>query len=251
MEDNSTKKNDRIGIITSLGIHALLLLFFLLIVAWQYPDPPPPSSAGAEIALGFEDEGKQQEEIIPQEATPVVEEEVEEIINNTESPEIVEEKKEEVKKEVKEKVIEKPKEEVPKKENIFQRKTNGTSEKEGNQGDPRSLYNKNNGKGNSQEGTGNGTLGNETTMNIDGWEFDNLSNKVDPTSKIGFINFKFVIDEDGKIISITKIAGANLSPTEESFYKKQLLETTFIWKDENTDPPARTTGYFTRTIRSQ
>ncbi|MCU0429816.1 MAG: hypothetical protein MUF42_07555 [Cytophagaceae bacterium] len=250
IQDKEVKKNDRIGMITSIGIHALLLLIFMLTMAWSYPDPPPPSAPGLEIALGFEAEGKQVEEVIPTETTPqeITEEEVE-TDNTTESPDVVEPK--EKKPEVKEVVPDKPKEEKPKEENLFKRPTKGDTQKEGDQGDPKNLMNKKNGTGNGSDGTSNGTIGNETTLNIDGWKFDNLSNQIDPTSKIGFVSFKFVIDEDGKIISITKVGGANLSPTEENFYKKQLLETTFIWKDDTTDPPSRTTGYFSRHIRSK
>jgi protein TonB len=139
-QEKREKKNRRIGLLTSLGVHAALLLLFLFAMAWRAPDPPLPEF-GIIVNVGFDDAGSgdvqtdkpateptteqedQQTEDIPQETQsdpqPVVEDkpvdkvEQEEVITSKiESP--VTAKKEEEK--VKEKPKEEPKKEEPKKE---------------------------------------------------------------------------------------------------------------------------------------
>ncbi|MFN6943949.1 MAG: hypothetical protein ACK4ND_03310 [Cytophagaceae bacterium] len=56
-KDKEEKKNDRIGMAVSLGLHCLLVLFMLLFAAWKEPFPPNPGIPGVEIALGFDAAG--------------------------------------------------------------------------------------------------------------------------------------------------------------------------------------------------
>src|SRR4051812_18443938 len=50
------KKNNRIGIITSLGVHAALFLIFFFMMAWRAPDPPLPEF-GIELNFGLDTQG--------------------------------------------------------------------------------------------------------------------------------------------------------------------------------------------------
>ena len=56
------KKNSRKGIAIAVGIHALLLIVFFFVIAWRTPNPPPKGIEGAEINLGFEEEGSGDEQ---------------------------------------------------------------------------------------------------------------------------------------------------------------------------------------------
>jgi outer membrane biosynthesis protein TonB len=87
------KKNQRIGMGVSIGIHGLLLILFFLIMAWREPDPPVPEY-GIELNFGLDAVGSG--EIQPEQpsATPQLIEE--QII----SEEIIEEPAEETVEEV-------------------------------------------------------------------------------------------------------------------------------------------------------
>jgi outer membrane biosynthesis protein TonB len=93
------KKNRRIGMGVSIGIHGLILILFFLIMAWREPDPPVPEY-GIELNFGLDAVGSG--EIQPEQpsATPQLIEE--QII----SEEIIEEPAEETVEEV-------PAEEMP------------------------------------------------------------------------------------------------------------------------------------------
>lgn len=141
--ERSEKKNKRIGMITSLGIHGLLALLFILSMAWRAPDPPLPEF-GIELNIGFDTEGTGDEQIdtetatettqetqsedepvesTPEETAPEVQPEknetpVEEVVTSKLESDVVvkEEKKEKPKEEVKKVEPEKPKEEPKKPE---------------------------------------------------------------------------------------------------------------------------------------
>jgi periplasmic protein TonB len=135
------KRNNRIGIITSLGIHAVLFLMLFFLVAWTAPNPPL-AEFGVELNFGLDDQGsgeiqpenpvgdpveenkeqtqEKSAETQPEEVKPDVKEEVkvpvedkstEKIVSKTESDVTVKEEKKEVKPEV---VKEKPKDANPK-----------------------------------------------------------------------------------------------------------------------------------------
>ncbi len=136
MSEQRERKNRRIAMITSVGIHGLLLLAFMLMMAWRAPNPPLPEY-GIELNFGMDDQGGgeiqpetspgvQEEADQPKEeqteAAQPVEEQVEEkvesekveepAVSKIESPVVIKEEKpkKEPVKEVKEKVVEtKPK----------------------------------------------------------------------------------------------------------------------------------------------
>ncbi|MBP9926841.1 MAG: hypothetical protein KBF45_12745 [Cyclobacteriaceae bacterium] len=166
MNEQQERKNKRIAMITSVGIHGLLLLAFMLMMAWRAPNPPLPEY-GIELNFGMDEQGGgeiqpetspgvQKEADQPKEeqteaAQPVeeqVKEEVESekteepVVSKIESPVKVKEEKPKTEsvKEAKEKVVEtKPKvtptEEVKKEE----KKETKVSEQKGSdtkKGDP-------------------------------------------------------------------------------------------------------------------
>lgn len=118
-QDPQEKKNNRIGMITSLGFHALLFLLFFFLLAWSEPDPPIPEYG---IELSFvsststgkvENESEQQntqesDEPEEQAEDPVEEvpEEVEQKAETSETSEVQEEVVEEVEETVAEPVEE-------------------------------------------------------------------------------------------------------------------------------------------------
>ena len=127
MTEAQEKKNRRIAMITSLGVHGIVVLLLLFLVAWRAPNPPLPEF-GIELNFGMDrqgsgeiqpetpvgaDEQQLEEEEAPPEELPLPEQEEvteEEIIEEpqpeetksvqpevtakTESPVVVEEKKE-------------------------------------------------------------------------------------------------------------------------------------------------------------
>lgn len=136
MSEEQEKKNRKIALITSLGVHGAILLLLLFMVAWRAPNPPLPEY-GIELNFGMDaqgsgdqqpakpvgtDEVQPEETVEPLEELPVpepeeiAEEEVveetkpveakseqPEVVSKVESPVVVEEKKEA-------KPVEKPKE---------------------------------------------------------------------------------------------------------------------------------------------
>ena len=160
MTEAQEKKNRKIAMITSLGVHGVLLLLLLFMVAWRAPNPPLPEF-GIELNFGTAETGGG--DVQPQTPAPVaetqpedVEEEVPEtqpepeeipdeveeaapqepvavqpeVISKTESPVVVEEKKEvkpvekPAEKPVEKKVEPKP-EQVPKA--VYKPKTESTA----------------------------------------------------------------------------------------------------------------------------
>lgn len=163
MNEQQERKNKRIAMITSVGIHALLLIAFFLMMAWRAPNPPLPEY-GIELNFGMDTQGggeiqpekspgtpeqdnapqeeekvetTQPEEIVKEE--PVKEKAIEPVVSKVESPVVVkEEKKEQPKEVVKEKVVETkpkvtPKEEVKKedKKEVKVTEEKGTDAKKG------------------------------------------------------------------------------------------------------------------------
>ncbi|MBX2957171.1 MAG: cell envelope integrity protein TolA [Cyclobacteriaceae bacterium] len=54
--EEQEKKNKRIALATSIGVHGLVLLAFLFVVAWRAPNPPLPEY-GIELNFGSDDVG--------------------------------------------------------------------------------------------------------------------------------------------------------------------------------------------------
>ena len=151
MTSEEEKKNKRVGMIISLGTHALVVLLFAFLMAWREPNPPLPEY-GIELNFGLDDAGTgtvqpltppvdseseeeaapeeesteiQEDEDIPSEATEELIEEIvtqPEVTDDLESPDVVVEQEEVVEKieNVQEEVeneqiepAEKPKEDKP------------------------------------------------------------------------------------------------------------------------------------------
>jgi protein TonB len=143
MTTQQEKKNQRIAMFTSIGVHTALFLLFLFMVAWKAPNPPNPEY-GIELNFGTDNQGtgdvqpkepvgsqgtreEEPDQPEPEKVTPQTETKIEEtkpvetkpveeeVVSKLESPVVV---KEEKKPEVKpvEKVVEKKPE--PKKEEV-------------------------------------------------------------------------------------------------------------------------------------
>lgn len=267
MEAPDNKTNKVKGWVSTLLIHGVLALLFLFLAALRPGDRYDDEAAGGvESALGFEENGQITEEIIPEEITepqpieetppaePVEEETPTEEAEDNETPDVVK-PEEKPKEKEKPKEVVKPKEDKPKTENLFNRKSQGNTGKDGQQGSPngnpdeKNIFNRN--SGHADKGDGNADIGEGSNLDIKGWKWDRLPTEQDPTSENGYVRFKFTVDEDGTITNVTKVAGANLTISEDNFYKKQLLKISFTWKDDKVDPPASTTGYYTFRIRSK
>ncbi|HVD99244.1 MAG TPA: hypothetical protein VNB90_13635 [Cytophagaceae bacterium] len=274
VERKDENKNKSIGLIVTLGVHAALLLVLFFVIAWRppYPDISGNGLAGGsmEINLGVEDFGtgdiqtnndQQQNEQTPEEE---IQEEVtdEAIVNEEKVVTSENESPYEVKaeKEQKEKKEAAPKKEVVEARNTFPNKPNsesdGNGKVKGDQGKPEGNPDSRNmfpgGRGNGTGGgIGDGPGGNGASLDLPGWDWDTKPNKVDPTSESGYVLFEFYIDEEGSVISAKKIGGANLTPSEDNFYKKQLLETSFHLKDSRAKPAPKTRGVFRFEVRSR
>jgi periplasmic protein TonB len=268
------KKNKAIGIITAVGIHAVLLIVFFFVIAWTIPNPPLPGAPGGmEINLGFVEAGMgdDQTNVLEEtEETPVEEVEQEEVTEEAivneekvvttenESPHEIKVPEKETKKEKTEPV--KEKKEVVDSKNTFPNKkaseSDGNKNVKGDQGKPEGNPDSRNmfpgGKGNGQgTGNGDGPGGNGASMDLPGWEWDEKPNKWDPTSESGYVLFEFFIDEDGNVVGAKKINGANLTPSEDNFYKNQLLNLSFHLKDPKAKPAQKTRGVFRFEVRSR
>ena len=97
MSSENERKNQRIGIAVSVGLHALMLLLFFLVLAWREPDPPIPEY-GIELNFGLQDAGTG--EVQPEEpssaaadteAELIQEQPVEEVIEQSADEELIEE----------------------------------------------------------------------------------------------------------------------------------------------------------------
>ncbi len=55
-EQERERKNQRTGMLVSLGVHALAVLAFILIAGWKAPNPPLPEY-GIELNFGLADAG--------------------------------------------------------------------------------------------------------------------------------------------------------------------------------------------------
>jgi periplasmic protein TonB len=56
MLEEQEKKNKRIALVSTIGVHAVLFLLFLFAIAWRAPDPPLPEY-GIELNFGTDDQG--------------------------------------------------------------------------------------------------------------------------------------------------------------------------------------------------
>jgi len=58
MSEREEKKNQRVGLLTSVGIHFAMLALFLFVMGWTAPDPPLSEyGSGVELNFGLDDQG--------------------------------------------------------------------------------------------------------------------------------------------------------------------------------------------------
>src|SRR5882672_5409888 len=58
MSEREEKKNQRVGLLTSVGIHFAMLALFIFVMGWTAPDPPLSEyGAGVELNFGLDDQG--------------------------------------------------------------------------------------------------------------------------------------------------------------------------------------------------
>ena len=264
MSDQKEKKNQRIGMIASIGIHGVLLIAFLLIMAWRVPNPPFPEY-GIELNFGLDSEGygEVQPETIPNEAEqedaePQEEESEEQVedtpeetlpeetateqpVAKTESPVVVTEKKPEPKPtpKVEEKPKEsKPVEQVKKEEKLLATYPSDTKKEDGktaaNHGDdPDKVGDKGNKEGTldaqavygKQGGGGGGPA-----LDLAGWDWDEIPHPaIASDESAGRIEFEIKVDANGEIIGI-KILQRSLSIDAEKACRDAISKLTFTKK---------------------
>ena len=252
-EQEKERKNKRIALISSLGIHLTLFLIFFFLVAWKAPNPPNPEY-GVEINFGLDDEGGGeiqpdeqsgsenpiQEEVKPEEQK---QEEVKEtvtqeeaVVSKLESPVVVKETKKDV-------VVDKPKDKIteptPKVEKKEVKEAVASAEtkkgkdvpshgdnlgKTGDKGNPegkpdaKALYGK----------PGGGGGGDGISLSMSGWAWaDQPAIPELPDNEDGRIEFEIECDENGDIIRIeTKQRG--LSPRAEQLLKDEIRKNSLI-----------------------
>lgn len=274
------KRNRRIGLMTSLGVHAALLLLFFFAMAWRAPDPPLPEF-GIIVNVGFDDQGsgdvqtdepatepvteedEPTEEPVPEEPQPVVEDKP---VDKIEQQEVIESKVESpvtVKQE--EKVKEEPKKEEPKKE-PEQLKTeykpeantpkNGNkgektqsegddTNKTGNKGEPEGTLDPN-GQYTGKPGGGGGGAG----LSMSGWKWtEEPSTAGISNNESGRIVFEIECDEDGEIVGL-KTLERGVSAATEQILRREIMETSLTHIGSGTVPP-RSKGKMTFVIKSK
>lgn len=78
------RKNQRIGMGVSIGVHGLILLLFFLIMAWREPDPPVPEY-GIELNFGLDAMGSG--EVQPEQPAPLPQVMEEQVVEETQTME--------------------------------------------------------------------------------------------------------------------------------------------------------------------
>lgn len=216
-------------------------------------------------------ETKEETPVEKPETKPVVtKSQTEELVtSHEESPVVVKEKKEETKKPVeqKEKIEEKPKvEEKPlavyKPAGKTEDKLNavGKEGKPGNQGDDKDkIGDKGNPQGNPDSkamygnpGTGNGGNGGSgggSSLELNGWNWDNIPKPNIPDNETGRIVFEIEVDDNGELIKYVKL-NSTVSAAAERACIAAIDRLTFTKKSDS-KVPAVSRGRITFVIRAQ
>lgn len=270
------KKNQKIGLSVSIGLHLLILALFFLILAWKEPNPPLPEY-GIELNFGLDNTGSgetqqpQRTEVVEEKPVEEVEEpqEVEEITENQEPEaeepveEVVEEptevQPEESPAEVEEVVkpqpqtITKPepKTEITPKEVVKEEPNKETTA--ANQGDD---VNKAGDKGKEEgkidaraiygaKGTDRGA-----SLQMTGWNWDYIPRPDDKSSENGIITFQITIDDEGYVVRVVTLE-KTVSPEVERIYREEVEKLTFSRTADNLKPAPTSTGKITFIIKSR
>ncbi|HEY5689948.1 MAG TPA: hypothetical protein VIS49_00705 [Cyclobacteriaceae bacterium] len=264
MTQKEEKKNQRIGLITSIGVHVAVLILFLLMMAWRAPNPPFPEY-GIELNFGLDNQGygevqpetpaseseateqpteekvddaeQPQEEVAPVEAKEATEQPV----AKTESPVVVKESNKETKPTptVEDKPVEKQPTKVVKKEE----KLIATYPADGKKDDGKTVANNGDnpntiGDKGSKEGSldakalyGNqGGGGGGPALDLAGWDWDEIPRPAIPGNESdGRIEFEIKVDAEGAVIGY-RVLQRSLSIEAERACREAIAKLTFSKK---------------------
>ena len=275
------KRNRRIGLLTSIGVHAALLLLFLFAMAWRAPDPPLPEF-GIIVNVGFDDQGSGDvqtdepatepvtedteltEEPVQQEPEPVVEdkpvdkvEQQEVVTSKLESPVTVKKQEEKVKEEPKKeepkkepeklKTEYKPDANTPKNDNKGEKTESEGDDKNktGNKGEPEGTLDPN-GQYTGKPGGGGGGEG----LAMSGWKWtEDPSTAGISNNENGRIVFQIECDADGEITGLNTIE-KGVSAATEQILRKAILGTSLTYTGTGAAPP-KSKGRMTFVIKSR
>lgn len=285
MTDPVEKRNKRIGLSISIGLHSAIAVLFFFLLAWKAPYPPA-AEYGIELNIGFDEsgsgdvqptllqpdaEGSLLEENADNENTRPVDENIpDETIDqseqsvNTESP--VENTPDNTEVDNPEEMKEKT-EEVKKTDPTPVNKTGQTSQNAGQEnagvkGDENKITSqgdKTDAKG--DQGNPEGTIdaralygtpggGSGGALELAGWIWDFEPRPDDTSTENGKIVFEIKIDAEGVITSVRTLE-KTVTPGVEKIYRESVEELTFSPLSTNMRPAASSTGKITFIIRSR
>ena len=290
MTSEQEKKNKRIGMMVSIGVHLALIIAFIFLVAWREPDPPIPEY-GIELNFGVDEQGSgeiqpetpvtdpdvedepaaAEEEVVEEQIEEQVEEQTEEVVepveaepevettpvdNTQESPDVVTpvEKAEEPKEKVEE--VKEPVKTVtyPGKKKATDGTEGETNASEASQGDDPGTE----GDKGKEEGTVDaraqhpGTVGGggNGALQLGDWGWGDFPKVNDQSSEVGIIVFTVIVDKNGEIVSI-KTDKKSVSATVEMLYKNAIEEqATFVRKSGSKPATGNVSGTITFVLKS-
>jgi protein TonB len=281
MNDSIEIRNRRIGLATTITLHALVLVLFYFMVAWKAPYPPA-AEYGIELNIGFDEAGtgdiqpENLEANTPESQQQNVSAEPEKKADENALNPVPEDTKEPDKKitPVEENVVQQKVDETPKQIKVPETKpvvaeqagktTEGTRDKNaGAKGDE----NKNTSQGDDinakgDKGNPNGSIdaralygkqgggSGGSSLDLVGWEWDSEPKPKENSNETGKIVFEIKVNEQGEIFSI-KTLDKTVSPSVEKIYREAVEQVTFHPLSSNTRPASSSTGKITFIIRSR
>lgn len=270
MAANKESKNKKIGMLVTLGVHAVLFLLFFFMLAWREPDPPIPEY-GIELNFGLDNTGSGQS---PQPKPAAIVEEVEqEEIQEAEVEEVEETKAAEVIEEIRpeetvtqpepspdviEKVPESTTEVVTEKNEVAEVAKQPAEEQtkqtaasnEGNDKDKAGDKGKETGEIDARAIYGAKGSGQGASLQMEGWNWDYIPKPDDSSNENGKIVFQITIDDQGEVIGV-KTLEKTVSPAIERLYQEAIERVTFSRTADNVRPAPMSTGKITFIIKSK
>ncbi len=278
------KKNSRIGVAISIGIHVILLLLFLWFTVWEEPYPPAPEF-GIELNLGLTETGsgnepvaEQPQENIQQVEQETVEESQEEVTEPadetvespsevepvTESEDVAEEtvtqteeapvkaaekktppKKQEKAAEQKPVVAEKEPEKPKANPNALFPGTSTSQGEKGKTGD----QGVEDGKVDAKNLMGPQGGGDGSQLDMAGWAWDKAPRPNDTSDQNGKIVFEIKVDSNGEVISV-RLLETTVSPEVVKVYQNEVSKLSFS-RTSGGAAPSQSSGKITFLIRSK
>lgn len=249
VQSKEERKNDIVGMVVSITVHALLFFLFFFIFVYKAPNPPLPQYG--EIRLGYDATGSgesseqintppsPEEQTTPEESTPEPSPESEaNAITNPDGVGTIKETKD--KKTSKEKTD--PKQNKATNPNSVydpnkatNTKGGGNSTPGGTQGDPRGVLN----------GAGSGGVG----LDMSGWVWDSAPDVKDISIEAGKVVLKVYVDEKGEILDVD-IIESTINKSLANKYRLKVMSMTFS-KTDGGIAPSRSEGRITFTIKSK